>query len=150
MADETARERYRSRTTRPGNKPTSTHIRFKFETVLPSPYTSTPKLLDYDCRGILYPTGMTSTGRRRVITTVVSCVDNKKDKDGNDLGLTASEIRTILEEADDATWPVTIYDVWGNTKYVKFLPMAGSVISQEKDRNIEIHYTLMMEEVRLS
>ena len=125
------------------NKPVSETIQLKF-VAKTNDTTKTPILLSYDIRGIAcFP-------KRRVINLVVRCADNIKDKQGGDLGLSADDISTILYEADNASWPVTFYDLWGNTKYVKFLSMTGQVISKEKDIEPEEHYAIRLEEVALS
>ena len=128
------------------NEPVSTAIRFKFEGKTGST-ASTPILLDYDCRAILYPS------RRNIIHCIVRCADNILDKKGSALGVTASTIRDTLNEAKNtATWPVTFYDINGDTKYVRFLPVNpySKVNKDEKGRNIEEWYYLEMMEVTLS
>lgn len=125
-------------------KPVAKWIKFKFVAKTNSA-TTTPTLKGYDCRAVLYPT------RRKLTRTVVRCADDIKDKQGVNLGLTASEIREVIEEARDATWPVTFYDVWGDTKTVKIQPAEpfSRVIRYEKGRNIEEHFYLELEEVAL-
>ena len=68
----------------------------------------------------------------------------------------AKDIKDALEEASsDATWPVTFYDIYGNTVYVRFLPTNpfSKVVKREKigDKiNIETHYYLNLQQVTLS
>jgi len=128
-----------------GNKPTSTMIKFLIMAVTGA-NTDTPILKSYDCRAILYPT------RRNIIRAVVRCADDMKDKQGGDLGNDAEAIRETLIEARDATWPVTLYDPWGNTKYVRLLSTEpfSRIIKQEKGLEPEEHYYLEMLEVTLS
>ena len=129
-----------------GNNPKSNAIRFKFVAVTNSA-TTTPVLKSYDCRAILYAT------RKRLINCVVRCVDSPFDKEGMEYDITAAYIKTVLEEAEDATWPVTIYDIDGTTKTVKFLPISSGTVRSEKDRDAtrrEREYELNMIEVPLS
>ena len=127
------------------NKPTSTDIRFKF-TATTGSTASTPILISYDVRAVLYPS------RRKVYAATVRCADDIKDKQGVSLRSSADLITTWIDAAKDATWPVTIYDPWGNAKTVRFLPRspAAKIISQEKGRNPEKHYFVLMQEVALS
>jgi len=126
------------------NKPTSTSMRFKFVGI--GTTSSTPILKSYDIRAILYPS------RRNIILCTVRCADDLKDKQGNPLDITASEIKTALEGARDATWPVTIKDIWGATKTVRVLPTQpfSQVSEADANRNIEEHYLLALQEVTLS
>jgi len=119
-------------------------IQLKFVITTPSPYTATCKLLGYDLRGILYP------AKRRIITTQVKCADSitLKAGYGEETGQ-AANIQAALEEADDATWPVTFYDIWGTAKTVKFLPMRATTHAKVKDRTLEQYYNLSLLEVTL-
>jgi hypothetical protein len=99
------------------NKPTSTMMQFKFVAVTNSA-TTTPVLLGYDVKAVVYPTVKT------IIECAVRCADRIKDRTGTELeGTDAAYIRTVLQEARDATYPVTFYDLFGNTKTVKVLPI---------------------------
>lgn len=126
------------------NKPTSTDIRFKFTAT--GTTSSTPILLSYDVRAILYPS------RRKIYVATVRCADNIKDKEGTTMTTTAANIITYIDAAKDTTWPVTINDPWGTEKTVRFLPAkpAARLIRQEKGRNPEKHYFLVMQSVTLS
>ena len=126
------------------NKPTATSMRFKFVGKAMR-NRDTPILNSYDIRAILYPT------RRSIILCTVRCADNIKDKQNLSLGCTAEEIKTWLEAARDATWPVTIKDIRGATKTVRVLPTvpfsrvtAVEKIKERGGENIEEHYTLAL------
>lgn len=127
------------------NKPDEVMVRFKFVPVT-NDTTITPILKSYDCRAILYPS------RRRITRTIIRCADDIKDKQGLDLGIDAATIRATLIEAANATWPVTLYDINGVTKYVRFLAARpfSQVIKWEQGRNIEEHFFLSLQEVALS
>jgi hypothetical protein len=99
------------------NKPVSTMMQFKFVGVTNSA-TTTPILLGYDIKAVVYPTVKT------IIECAVRCADRIKDRVGMELeGEDAAYIRTVLQEARDATYPITFYDLFGNTKTVKVLPI---------------------------
>ena len=126
--------------------PVSTHMKFKFVAKTNSA-TVTPKLLGYDVRAILYPS------KRKIIQCVVRGVDQpllKPLAGGMKDDITAAHIKTVLDEANVATWPVTFYDPWNTTKTVKFLPMREVMEENGKDRNIERHFYLTLQEVTLS
>jgi len=128
------------------NKPSSVMMRFKF-VAHTDDATKTPILKSYDARAILYPP------RRNIIQCIVRCADNITDKDGVQLDADAATIAATLEEAkDDATWPVTFYDINGNTKYIRFLSVSpfSKVVRDEHSRNIERHYYLKLQEVTLT
>ena len=127
------------------NKPVSNFIRFKFVAKTGST-ASTPVLLGYDCRAVLYPS------KRRIIRCVVRSADGIIDKNGQKLDANAALIKTVLEEASNATWPFTFYDIRGDTKTVRLLPMSpfSRVIRKEKGRNVESYYYLNLQEVALS
>ena len=124
-------------------KPTSTAIRFKFIPVTGSA-TSLPIILSYDCRAKLYPV------KKRIINCIVRGGDNIQNKQGMS-DMSASDIKTVLDEANTATWPVTFYDLWNTTKTVDFLNMEEIVITHEKDSHrIEKGYKLTLLERTLS
>ena len=127
-------------TTGTGLNPTGIMIQFKF-VAKTNDTSTTPKLLGYDCRGIWYPT------KRWVIGATVQCADNLTLKNGGIDSQTASTIKTALEEADGATYPVTFYDVTGSEIYVKFLSLRGHWYKVEKDRNPEWVYDLILTKV---
>lgn len=123
--------------------PVSNMIRFKI-TAVTGATTTTPILYDYDCRAILYPTN------RRIIECEVLCDDEITLKDGTIEKGQAATIKTALEEARNATWPATFYEIGESTVYVKFLPLQTAVTKKEKGRGIERHYLLRLQEVALS
>lgn len=126
------------------NEPSSTSFQLKFVGKTDDT-TKTPVMLWYKIDGVLYPT------QRNIISCVVRCADGILDKEGVDSGLTAKEIKSYLESARDATFPVTINDIRGETQTVRFLPTIpfGKVTRAEKilnreTENIEEHYNLEM------
>jgi len=131
-----------------GTNPVSTMIQLNY-CAITNVTTATPILLGYDVRGILYPP------RRSIIACTVRGVNELTLKDGTrDVGSQAV-INASLYEAKNATWPVTFYDMDGDTKYVKFLPLPSGVprwtlVKDEKGRVQEKHYNLLLQEVQLS
>lgn len=129
------------------NNPVSETIQFKFVGKTDDT-TKTPILKSYDCRAILYPSN------RRIIECEVLCDDEITLKDGTIEKGQAATIKAALEEARDATWPVTIYPFgWegsGDTIYAKFLPLQTAITKKEKGRGVERHYLLRLQEVSLS
>ena len=125
--------------------PVSVWMKFKLEAITNSS-ASTPVLKDYDVRALLYST------RRKMIECEVICADDLTDKEGIRLETTANLIATVLDEAADATYPVTLYDLYGATKTVKVLPVKpySWVTRAEKGRSIERHFHLLMQEVVVS
>jgi len=127
------------------NPPTATLMKLMF-VARTDDTTKTPILNGYDVRAILYPT------RRKLIRCVVRAADDIKDRHGVDMGQTAAYVQTVLEEARDSTEPFSFYDINGVTKTVKMesADPFSRVIRQEKGRNVELHYNLVLEEVALS
>jgi len=63
----------------------------------------------------------------------------------------AGTTKTVIEEARNATWPVTFYDLNNGTAiYVKFLNIQEVPIVDEKNRVTERAYQLLLQEVALS
>jgi len=130
-------------------KPVSTDIRFRI-TATTNSATTTPVLLGYDCRGILYPT------RRDIIYCEVRCANNiTLNGGGSDRDTDAGVIKATLEEAkNDATWPVTMYEYQtGSTIYVRFLSGQqpfSRVIKDEVSGNFETRYFLWLQKVALT
>jgi hypothetical protein len=119
-------------------------IQFKFEFTVDDTSTS-PRLLSYDCRGIWYPT------RRNIIQCTVLCADDLVLKDGTVDTQTAATIKAAIEGArDDATWPVTFYDIDGSTVYVKVLSARYRMADVTKERNKEHVWDLTLMKVALS
>ena len=128
------------------NNPVSTTIQFKFEGVTDST-ASTPILLDYDCRAILYPS------RRNLIYCLVKSADGLLCKDGTELASDAKVIRTTLNYAKNTeTYPVGFRDINGDTKTVRFLSVDpySKVTKSEAGRNPEEEYRIVLQEVQLS
>ena len=125
------------------NHPSSEWIRFKLVAKTDAA-TKTPILKNFDVRGILYPP------RRKIIQCVVKCANDIILKDGaHEIGMRAT-IKTALENADGQTWPVSIRNIDGDTKTVRFLPLRFEVTKTEKLRDDERDYFLTMQEVALS
>jgi len=130
------------------NNPKATMFKLQF-TVVTDDATITPVLLSYHLKAILYP------GQREIIACKVYCANEIQLKDGTIDKGSFDTIVATLDEARAATWPVTIYDLDGNTKNVKFLPTPAnvprwSVIANEKQRKFEREYTLLLQIVDLS
>jgi len=131
-----------------GNKPSSTMVRFKFIAKTDST-TTTPILYSYSVQALLYPS------QRSIIACRVRCSNELVLKDSTlDRG-SFDTIVAILDEARAATWPVTFYDINGDTKYVKLLPLGTSAprwtpTKREKGRVQERVYNLLLQEVTLS
>ena len=127
--------------------PSGVMIQFKFVAVTGDSST-TPKLLGYDCRGIWYPT------KRKLITCQVRVSDDITPKKGGTEVQTAAQIRTAIDAASAATWPVGFYDPWAKSTddmvYVKFLEVSKGMASIAKGRNPEEVYDLTLEKVTLS
>lgn len=115
-------------------------LKFVFKT---NDNSLTPKLLGYDLRAILYPP------KRRIIQCVVQCKDNAPIRKGES-DQVAADIKDALEDADDATWPITFYDPWGDTYTVKFNDMQCQLAEDEKGREKEEHIYLELQRVTLS
>jgi len=108
----------------------------------------TPILKRLELRGILYPK------RRNLIYCVVRCADDLILLDGSKDRIQAKDISTALDEAKNtATWPVTFYDINGDTKYVKVLstkPYSKVVHKEDRTGKTEQLYYLLLQEVALS
>jgi hypothetical protein len=129
-----------------GNKPISPYIRFKFTAVTNSA-TVTPILVDFNVQAILRPSV------RNIIECAVRCADEIRDKDGSLMqGISATYIRTVLNEAQAATWPFTFYDLWGITKTVTMLPSPtySEIVDYLKQENPSEYFYLRLQEISLS
>jgi len=125
---------------------TSNMIRFQF-TFVTNSATATPKLLDYDCRAILYP------DQRKIITCQVRCADELTCKDGSIEKMNYTTIKNAIDRFRAATYPVECRDIDDNTIYCRALPMSpvGTLTADEKGRqNKERIYNLAMQIVSLS
>ncbi len=127
-------------------KPTSTMMQFKMVPITNST-TTTPILLDFDVRAILFPT------IREIIECEVVAGDFIHDKKGNLLdGVSAATVKTVLEEARDSVEPFSFYDPWGATVTCRLLPTSpfSFVTYGKKDENLEQHFVLRLQKVALS
>ena len=113
--------------------------------------TTTPILLNFDVRGILYPE------RRDIIFCTVIVAKYVRTKDGFEINNKYADQKSCLENARDSTanWPITITDIDGTTDYVKFLPLPQSTpwktcTKKEKGRDIEWEFNLLMARKKLS
>ena len=109
----------------------------------------TPILSSFRMKGILYPP------KRIIIACTVAASQEQLLKDGTvDKGSYTIQ-KAVLDEAMNATWPVTIYDIDGVARTVKFLPLPGNIprftiVKNDKGRNQERHYNLLPQVVTLS
>jgi hypothetical protein len=128
------------------NKPVSTMMRFKLVSKTDDA-TKTPILLDFNVQCVLYP------DVQSVIDCSIRCTDGILDKKGVKLeGTNADYIRTTIAEAQSSTYPVTIYDLWGNAKTVKVMPNTpfSEITTILKGENPEQVYNLKLMEVTTS
>jgi hypothetical protein len=123
---------------------TSSMIKLKF-TGVTDDTTKTPVLLSYDLNTILYP------DVRPIIECGIRVADGIVDKNNTKLP-SASVLKAVIEEARDSTNPITFYDVWGDTKYCKVLPISpfSSASKNYKGENPEMIYYLRLQEVELT
>jgi len=129
-----------------GSSRTTRLMRYKF-VANTDDTDETPILLGYDVRAILYPPVddiIACTVRDVPDTATRSSPESRKNL-----------IQSTLNEGRKAKWPVAIRDINGDTKHVKFLPLPSNiprwtVIKDEKGREIERHYNLLLQSVPLS
>jgi hypothetical protein len=110
-------------------EPSSNMMKLQFTGVTDST-SLTPILLSYHLKGVLYPT------TRNIIECAIVAGEEVRDKDGQPLdGTSAADVRTVLEEARDATFPFTFYDPWGTSHTVKMLSMSpfSRIIKDEQE-----------------
>lgn len=130
------------------NNPKSTLFKLQF-TAVTDDTTITPILQSYNLKAVLYPS------QREIIACKVYCSNEIQLKDGTIDKGSYDTIVATLNEARTATWPVTIYDINGDTQTVKFLPLPSGtprwkVITNEQTRKFELEYSLLMQKVALS
>jgi hypothetical protein len=129
-----------------GNKPSSRYIQFKLVGKTSST-TNTPILLSFTVQAMLFPP------QRKIISCVVRVGKDIKDKMGQNLedGVTAQKA-ALDELVTTPTWPFTIYDVDGTTRYMRLLPSDPfkAPVFDEQYRIKEWRYFLKMQEVALS
>lgn len=132
-----------------GNDPVSTMMKFGFVAKTDTTNTS-PSMLSFKVFALLYPT------QRNVIAATIRCANNLETKQGGAFDKAmAPVIKDTLERARQATWPITIKDIDGDTKTVKFLPLPKDIpqwviVKDEKGRVKERHFNVLMMEVTLS
>lgn len=131
-------------------KPISTMMRFKFTAVTDST-TTTPILLSYTVKAILYPEV------KNLYFATIRCSNQLKNKQGLIEGFEYNAIKETLDYARSPPlkWPVKIYDIDGNEMYVKFLPLPRNIpryvnIKDEKGREQERHYNVLMQETEVA
>lgn len=130
------------------NNPKSTMMRFKF-TFVTNTTNTTPILLNYTVSAILYPT------IRELYYATILCAEEIATKIGILDKNMYDTIKTTLDNARNASWPVSIRDIDGDTQTVKFLPLPNStprysIIRDDKGREQERHYNVIMQRVPLS
>jgi len=128
--------------------PSDKMIRLKF-TANTANAQLTPIMSSFNLKGVLYPP------KRTIIACTARCADSITLKDGTIDSSSTVLIKSCLDEGKEASWPVTMYDVDGNVRYVKFLPLPQSVPrwtlhKDEKGQRQERHYNLLLQEVELS
>ena len=101
-----------------------------------------PKLESYDITGAWRPS------KRKLISAIFVSDEEILLQDGRTGKDTIADTKAALDEANDATWPVTFYDIDGATITVNFLEMRPDVIeiegvSSQKKRIKRIYRTLM-------
>lgn len=101
------------------NNPTSPFIRLKFVSVTNSA-TVTPALYDYWITSILYPP---DESKSIIACTVKDTVNFLTRKAGEPEKGTKYLIEDCIEHALASSYPVTIYDIEGTSRTVKFLPL---------------------------
>ena len=112
--------------------------------------TKTPQLLGYNLKSILYPP------RDDIIAARIRCADEFVNKlSQTEEGLYDTIVATMDEVTKQANWPVTIYDIDGDTKTVKFLPLPSGtprwgLVRAEKGRKKERIYNVLMQEIDTS
>lgn len=131
-----------------GYNPISPMMKFKFEAVT-NDTQKTPILLSYTPEALLYPpTGKIFTAKIRTGKSVA-----------NKIGVIEPNvdllIQTALDNARTATYPVTINDLEGTSRTVKFLPLPSDIqrrvpLTEQDNEVIEWVYNVMMQEVVVS
>ena len=129
------------------NHPTDRMIRLKF-TANTDDSTKTPQLLSYQLKGLLYPP------RRTIIACTVKCAQETLLRDGTQ-DASFTQIKATLDEGRIATWPVSIRDINGDTRKVRFLPLPGgtprwTLHKDEENKRQERWYNLLLQEVEVA
>jgi hypothetical protein len=129
------------------NNPVSTMMKFKI-TAVTNDTAKTPLLLNYKVSAVLYPT----------IRRIIYCKVLVAEEVENRLGMMEKNRATVITTINNlrsATWPVSIRDINGDTVTVKYLPLPKNmpkyqIIRDERGREKERHYNLLLQEVALS
>lgn len=130
------------------NAPKSTLMWFKL-IAKTDDTTKTPVLLNFDVRGILYPT------RKKLIACKVKVAKGMLTNDGKEEEDKYALLNTCMENVRTATDVVTMKDIEGTTIYVKSLPLPSNtpfkqLVKKEKGRSPEWAYNLILQKVTLS
>ncbi len=125
-------------------KAKSTLFKLQFTAICPSPYTTTPVLLSYHLKAVLYP------DQREIIAMKIYCANEIVLRDGGTDSDSYQTIIDTLDEARTATYPVTIYDLDGTARVGKFLPLPSGTprwkpIANEANRLFEREYNLLFQ-----
>jgi hypothetical protein len=123
------------------NNPISTMMRFKLIAVTDDT-AKTPILNSLDIRAILYPS------KKDIIWAKVKIAKEMTTMDGKSTDKYA-KMKACLDKCRDATYPVTMKDIDGVTRYVRFLQLPNSlpwreIVSDEKGRDYDYIYNLLM------
>ncbi len=128
------------------NNPVSTMFRLKFVAKTDTD-TKTPVMTNFDIKAILRATA------RNVIECAIRASDGVLTKTGDELqGTNAAYIRATIEEMQDATWPVTIFDINGDTQTVNLMPREpfSDVVMSRANENLEEIFYLRLQIVDLA
>ena len=109
--------------------------------------TKTPILLSFNVTALLYPV------RKQVISCQIVCAENISTKTVEDKSM-YDKIVTLMNNAKNATFPISARDIDGNTINVKLLPLSGGtprfeIVRDEKGREKERYYNLRLQVVPL-
>lgn len=127
--------------------PVSKFFRVKF--IPKTNSTSTAPILEsYDIKGAWRPT------KRPMIACTIESDEEFILADGQIGKGTITDVKTALDEANAATWPLTFYDIHGSTLTVNVVEMRPEVITVEEvsdqKKRIKQLYHLLLQKVTLS
>jgi len=130
------------------NDPVSKFFDIKFVPTLDSPYTTSPILESYEIRGAWKPS------RRSLIAGAVVSDENFVLQDGQIGKGVVADVKTAIDEARAATWPLTFYDIDGTTITVNLLPTQPSYVTEieqvsDQRKVIKRVYELLLQKVTL-
>lgn len=125
-------------------KPTSTMMQFKI-TGVTNDTTKTPIMLNYKVSAVLYPT------IRRKIYCKILCAEEMTNRNGL-LEKNRADVITTIDNLRTATYPVTMHDINGTARTVKYMPLPSNmpkyqIIRDEKGREKERHYNVILQEI---